>query len=301
MGTPEFAVPSLQVLSQGGLCPVAVVTGPDRPRGRGRRTTPTPVKMAAEALGIGAILQPANVNASAFAEEVRALQPDIIAVVAFRILPRAVFGASRLGTFNLHASLLPRYRGAAPINRALMAGEHVTGVTTFFLQDKVDTGNVILRWPTRIRPDEDSGIVHDRLKLLGARAVLETARRIASGRAHALPQDATLASPAPKIFKEDCRVPWHKAANEVHNHCRGLSPYPGAWTRHGSQRLKILATRPAAGSGAPGEVLEEHPRLRIACGAGAVEILRLQRQGHRRMEVAAFLNGYILPPGERLQ
>lgn len=300
MGTPDFAVPSLQVLASNGFCPQAVATGMDKPRGRGRRVLPTPVKKAALALGISNILQPPDVRAPAFAQAVTALQPDIIAVIAFRILPRAVFGAARLGAFNLHASLLPRFRGAAPINRALMAGETISGVTTFFLQDRVDTGNMILRWPTHIRPMENAGMVHDRLKLLGARAVLETVRRIAGGRAKALVQDSKHATPAPKIFGGDCRVPWRRSAEEVHNHCRGLSPYPGAWTVHGTLRLKIFATRPTGGTGVPGTVLESHPRLRIACGTGAVELLTLQRPGHRRMETAAFLNGYALPAGQLL-
>ncbi len=298
MGTPDFAVPSLRALAHNGLCPVAVATGPDRPRGRGRRITPTAVKVAALDLGIRNILQPPRVKAPAFAHEVQALQPDIIAVVAYKILPRAVYTAARLGAFNLHASLLPRYRGAAPIQRALMAGETKTGVTTFFLQDAVDTGQMILQWPTAIRPEEDAGMLHDRLKLLGARAVLATARRIAAERAHPVAQDDTLASPAPKLFPRDCQVPWHKSAVAVHNHCRGLAPYPGAWTRHHGRLLKLLAVRPADGSGPPGTVLQTAPLLRVACGTDAVEVLRIQKEGHRRMECAAFLNGYTISPGE---
>ncbi len=300
MGTPAFAVPSLQILAQGGFCPVAVVTGQDKPRGRGRRISPTPVKVAAQTLGIDTILQPYSVKAPAFAAQVHALQPEIIVVVAFRILPRTVYGAARLGAFNLHASLLPRYRGAAPIHRALMAGESVTGVSTFFLRDRVDTGHVIVRWPTQVGPEETAGQVHDRLMLLGARAVLETTRRIAEGRARVQPQDASQATPAPKIHKDDCRVPWDRPATTVHNHCRGLSPHPGAWTRHGQHRLKILGTRLAEGAGTPGAVLESSLRLVVACGTGAVEVVRVQQQGHRQMDAAAFLNGYTLRCGEQL-
>ena len=198
MGTPAFAVPSLEVLAAGGHLPCAVVTGPDKPRGRGRRMHPTAVKKAAERLGIARILQPESVKAPEFAEAVRALAPDVIVVVAFRILPPAVFEAARLGAFNLHASLLPRYRGAAPINRALMAGETESGVTTFFLKKAVDTGNIILRWPTRIGPNETATELHDRLMLLGARAVLETTRRIAAGARERTPPGRRPGQPRPK-------------------------------------------------------------------------------------------------------
>ena len=303
MGTPAFAVPSLEVLAAGGHLPCAVVTGPDKPRGRGRRMHPTAVKKAAERLGIARILQPESVKAPEFAEAVRALAPDVIVVVAFRILPPAVFEAARLGAFNLHASLLPRYRGAAPINRALMAGETESGVTTFFLKKAVDTGNIILRWPTRIGPNETATELHDRLMLLGARAVLETTRRIAAGRANALPQDGAQASPAPKIFRDECRIPWHLSAASVHNHCRGLSLYPGAWTLHGAHRIKVLSTRMSdvRVAGAPGTATVHKGRLHVACGTGAVEILSLQGEGRRRMRAADFLNGYDLPTGANLE
>ena len=167
MGTPEFAVPSIEALADGGYAPIAVVTGPDRPRGRGRKLQPTAIKQAAQRLGIASILQPESVNDPEFASEIRALKCDLQVVVAFRILPREVFSSARLGAFNLHASLLPRFRGAAPINRALMAGVTETGVTTFFLKSKVDTGNVILQRSTPVDPDETAGQLHDRLAHLG--------------------------------------------------------------------------------------------------------------------------------------
>ena len=298
MGTPEFAVPSLKILSLSGFQPVAVVTGPDKQRGRGRKVTPTAVKSAALSLGIETILQPNSVKYPDFAEEVTALRPDIIVVVAFRILPPSVFGAARLGAFNLHASLLPRYRGAAPIQRALMGGDTETGVTTFFLQRTVDTGNMILQWPTRVGPEENFGVLHDRMKLLGARAVLETTRRIAAGRAHTTAQDNRLATPAPKIRKEDCLISWKDDALSVHNHCRGLSPFPGAWTRHQDQRLKILSTSVVSGSAAPGTILEADQRLVIACGQDALEILELQQQSRRRMKTVNFLRGYTFRCGD---
>ncbi len=300
MGTPAFAVPSLERLVENGYKPVAVVTGPDRARGRGRAVSPTAVKEAALRLGIEPILQPESVKDPAFADEIAALEPEVIVVVAFKILPEAVYTQARLGAFNLHGSLLPRYRGAAPINRAVMAGETETGVTTFFLKKKVDTGAMILQWPMDIGPDETAGEVHDRMMLLGADAVLETVRRIDAGPVETQAQDDTLATPAPKIFPEHCQVPWDRPAEGVHNHIRGLSPYPGAWTHHGETLLKLYRSRRADGSGAPGEVIETGARLIVACGDGAVEILEIQQQGRRRLDAAVFLNGYDLPVGTRL-
>lgn len=300
MGTPDFAVPSLDILADNGYTPIAVVTGPDRPRGRGQKLTPTPVKEAAERLGIDPILQPESVKDPAFAEAVAALEPDVMVVVAFKILPPAVYTQARLGAFNLHGSLLPRYRGAAPINRAVMQGDTETGVTTFFLKEQVDTGAMILQRRMSIGPNETAGEVHDRMMHLGAEAVLETVRRIDAGTATPQPQDDSLATPAPKIFPDDCRIPWARSAAEVHNHVRGLSPYPGAWTMHGETLLKIYRTRIVAGTGAPGMVLTADGRLVVACGEGAVEMLEVQQQGRRRMGSADFLNGYALEPGEQL-
>lgn len=300
MGTPEFAVPSLERLVENGYTPVAVVTGPDRRRGRGRKRSPTPVKEAALRLGIERIVQPESVKDPAFAEEITALEPDVIVVVAFKILPVAVYTPARKGAFNLHGSLLPRYRGAAPLQRAVIAGETETGVTTFFLKKKVDTGEMILQWPMSIGPDETAGEVHDRMMELGAEAVLETVRRIEAGTVETHPQDESVASPAPKIFPEHGRIAWEGPAEAVHNHVRGLSPYPGAWTHHGETMLKIYRTRHATGSGAPGAVIEAGPRLVVACGSGAVEVLELQQQGRRRLEAVVFLHGYDLPVGARL-
>jgi len=292
MGTPEFAVPSLERLATHGYTPIAVVTGPDRPRGRGQKLTPTPVKEAALRLNIAPILQPESVKDPAFAEAVAALAPDVIVVVAFKILPPEVYTQAKQGAFNLHGSLLPRYRGAAPIHRAVMAGEPETGVTTFFLKQQVDTGAMILQWPLSIGPDETTGDVHDRMMDLGADAVLETVRRIDAGTVQTQPQDDSLATPAPKIFPDDARIPWEASAEVVHNHVRGLSPYPGAWTHHGDTLLKIYRTRRVPEHGTPGAVVEAGPRLVVACGEGAVEVLELQQEGRRRLEAAVFLNGY---------
>jgi len=300
MGTPAFAVPSLERLARNGYKPIAVVTAPDRPRGRGQQVTPTAVKEAALRLGIETILQPASVKDPAFAEAVAALRADLIVVVAFKILPPAVFTAARLGAFNLHGSLLPRYRGAAPINRAVMAGDSETGVTTFFLKEKVDTGNIILMRSLSIGPNETAGSVHDRMMVLGAEAVLETVRLIDAGAAHPTSQDDSLATPAPKIFKEDARIDWVASAAVVHNQIRGLSPHPAAWTMHGDVHLKIYLTRETTGKGPPGVILEAGGRLVVACGEGAIEVLSLQQQGRRRLDAVEFLRGYNLKVGERL-
>lgn len=297
MGTPQFAVPSLEQLVEAGYRPVAVATGPDRPRGRGQRVTPTPVKKVARRLGIETILQPESVKDPAFAEEVEKLAPDVIVVVAFKILPPAVYEAARLGAFNLHGSLLPKYRGAAPINRAVMAGETTTGVTTFFLEPRVDTGNIILQKEMSIGPEETAGEVHDRMMVLGAAVVVETVRQIEEGTAAPRPQEEALATPAPKIHREDARIPWEAPASAVHNHIRGLSPYPGAWTHHGETLLKVYRSRRADRQGAPGEVLRAGERLVVACGEGAVELTEVQQQGRKRMAAGDFLRGYDLAEG----
>lgn len=300
MGTPDFAVPSLERLAEQGYLPIAVVTGPDRPRGRGQKLKPTPVKQAAQRLGIDTILQPESVKDPAFAKQIAALKPDVIAVVAFKILPPDVYTQARLGSFNLHGSLLPRYRGAAPINRAVMAGDTETGVTTFFLKKKVDTGDMILKKQMSIGLDETAGEVHDRMMMLGAEAVLETVQRIEVGTANPLPQDDTEATPAPKIFKDDCRIPWDQPAITVHNHIRGLSPYPGAWTMHGDTLLKVYRARRATGSGTPGTILQADTHLVVACGQEAIEVTEIQQQGRRRLLADVFLNGYSLSVGDKL-
>ena len=300
MGTAPFAVPSLRRLVDRGYAPVAVVTGPDRPRGRGQKVSVTAVKAAARELGIQTVLQPESVKDPEFARQIESLEPDIIAVVAYRILPAAVYTQARLGAFNLHGSILPKYRGAAPINRAVMAGEEETGVTTFFLADKVDTGTLILQRKILVRPDETAGEVHDRLMQIGADLVVDTVRLIEAGRAHPFPQDERLVTKAPKIFRDDCRIPWAEEAGVVHNHIRGLSPYPGAWTSHETGSLKIFKSRPTNGTGESGTVLEADVRLVVACGKEAIEVLELQQEGRRRMHVEDFMRGYPIVAGSRL-
>ena len=291
MGTPDFAVPSLDALVAADLAPVAVVTVPDKPAGRGQKVRSSAVKRAADRHGVP-VLQPDSMRDPAFADDLRALEPDVFAVVAFRILPPEVFEIPKLGAFNLHGSLLPSYRGAAPITRALMDGVEETGVTTFFLQRTVDTGAVILARRIAVGPDDTAGDVHDRLAEVGAEAVVETVRRIAAGTAQARPQDESLASPAPKVFRDDARIDWSRPARQVHNLVRAMSPWPGAWTEWGGETLKVLRTRPAAASASgPGAVSVADGAMVVGCGEGAVEVLEVQRQGKRRMDVADFLNG----------
>lgn len=302
MGTPEFAVPSLARLIATGAAIVGVVTGPDKPRGRGQKLQPTPVKELALRHAIP-LLQPASVKDPAFADAVRALEPDLAVVVAFRILPRAVFTIPRLGTFNLHSSLLPRYRGAAPINWAVINGETETGVTTFFLDDRVDTGAMLLQERIPIGPDEDAGSVHDRLALLGADVVVRTVDHILRGDIVPCVQDSAAATPAPKIFKDDCRLRWEAPARKVHDLVRGLSPVPCAFTLHGDRQIKVYRTamtdhRPF---GAAGAVAVDGERLYIMAGDAPLELLELQQEGRRRMTAAEFLRGYGFASGDRLQ
>ena len=301
MGTPDFAVPSLRALAAAGLKPIAVVTGPDRKRGRGQVLTPTPVKAAALELGIESILEPEDVKSDSFATDIRALQPDIMVVVAFRILPEAVFAASRLATFNLHGSLLPAWRGAAPINRAIMAGATETGVTTFFLRSKVDTGAIIMKRSMDIGPNETAGEVHDRMMIMGAQVVIETTRMIIDGEAKGQPQDDTLATPAPKIFREDCKVDWNRASEEVHNLIRAVSPIPGAVTKLEGRQVKLYRSRLSSGTASAGTIVAVEPDLIVACGNGAIELIELQAEGKQRLLVADFVRGMRLEVGQQFE
>ena len=300
MGTPEFAVPSLRLLTDSGFPPVCVVTGPDRKQGRGRHVGISPVKVAAAELGIEHLLQPESVRDPAFAAEIAALKPDVIAVVAYRILPPSVFTLAAHGAFNLHASLLPRYRGPAPIHHAIINGEAVTGVTTFFLKEKVDTGNILLQKSVPIGPDETTGDLYDRMKVTGAAAVVETVRMIEAGAVRELAQDEREATEAPKVYAEQGCVQWNLPAKTVHNFIRGFSPLPGAWTVHKGARIRLLRSRVTEGLGKPAEVLEAADRLVVACADGAVEITELQKEGRSPHQAAEFLRGYRLKVGDSL-
>lgn len=307
MGTPEFALPSLKILLDHQYEIPAIVTAPDKARGRGQHHSFTPVKEFALNKDIP-LLQPEHLKDPQFVGRLAALQPDLIVVVAFRILPPEVFTLPKFGSFNLHASLLPKYRGAAPINWAIINGEKETGVTSFFLQEKVDTGNIILQARVRIQPDETAGELHDKLAEVGAEIVLQTVRLIELGKASPRPQDDREASPAPKIFKEDCRIDWGRTTQQVNNFVRGLSPLPCAWTIHEEKLLKIYRTEVGDGSvgvgehAKPGEIVRvEKESLLVKTGDALIAIREIQQEGRRRMSVEEFLRGYTLSVGEVFQ
>ncbi len=304
MGTPEFALPSLQRLLEDRVDVAAVVTAPDKPRGRGQKTSATPIKTFALQQGLH-ILQPESLRDPAFAGAIRSLDPDLIAVVAFRILPPDVFAIPRLGSFNLHASLLPKYRGAAPIQWAIINGERRTGVTTFLLQEKVDTGSILLQRPIEIGPDETAGELHDRLAVLGAEVVSKTVQLLGAGGVEPERQDESLASAAPKIFREDCHLDWRLREELIHNRVRGLSPVPTAWTIHDGRVLKIYRTRRcstvATAPSVPGTIVRRtDTELLVATGDGTIAIEEVQQEGKKRMLIAEFLRGYRIADGETL-
>ncbi|TND08912.1 MAG: methionyl-tRNA formyltransferase [Bacteroidetes bacterium] len=303
MGTPEFAVASLDELVSNHYNVVGVITVPDKPAGRGLQVQQSDVKKYALEKGLK-ILQPEKLKDESFLSELKSLQADLQIIVAFRMLPEAVWTMPRLGTFNLHGSLLPQYRGAAPINRAVMNGDKETGVTTFFLQHEIDTGNIIYREIIPIGEDDTAGDIHDRLMLTGAKLVRKTVDSVASGNCPKIPQ-SELVQPgeklksAPKIFREDCRIDWTKTSGEIHNQVRGLSPYPAAWTElletNGKKTaVKIFRTeKPAkACTASPGTIL---PGLKVATGDGYVIIKELQLAGKKRMPADEFLRGFRIP------
>jgi methionyl-tRNA formyltransferase len=293
MGTPDFAIPSLRILVEHGYPVVGVVTAPDRPAGRGLQLRPSPVKEYALSQGLK-VLQPEKLRDPDFQAELSALAPDLAVVVAFRMLPEAVWRMPRLGTFNLHASLLPDYRGAAPINWAVINGERRSGATTFFLDKAIDTGQILLQQPLDIPDDWSAGDLHDQLMVMGADLVLKTVQGIEAGDIQPYPQDETVIQhAAPKIFKEHCRIDWQQPADRVRNLIRGLSPFPTAWATLDGKVLKLYRVALSdAFAGAAGQVHIEGGRLWIACGAGAIEVQELQLEGKTRMDAATFLRGY---------
>lgn len=297
LGTPEFAAYSLTYLLDAGIDIAAVVTMPDKTGGRGHKTITSAVKQVALERSLP-LLQPVSLKDPAFIEALREINADLFVVIAFRMLPEIVWRMPRLGTFNLHASLLPRYRGAAPINWAVINGDTETGVTTFFLKHEIDTGDIIAREKIEIRPEDNVGDVHDRLMELGARLTLKTIRDIEAGTLTTTPQDALTGgeepTPAPKIFKDTCRIDWTKPAAQVHNLVRGLSPYPAAWTVIDPVGdVKIFETKvlPQA-STEPGRIrITPAGTMTIDCADAPLEIISLQAHGKRRMPVADFLRG----------
>ncbi len=302
MGTPEFAVPSLKAIVEAGVEVAAVVTNRDEPQGRGLKVLPPPVKVAAAELGLH-IIQTGTVKDAAFADTVRNIAPDLIVVVAFRILPKEIFTIPKLGTFNLHASLLPRYRGAAPINWAIVNGEKETGVTTFFLDEKVDTGRIILRKKTGIGDDETAGELSGRLSILGAEAVVETLNLIGNGKVVLAEQDASLATRAPKISKEDCLIDWSRPATHVHNFIRGFSPEPGAFGFLKGKTIKIFRSSPTdiRAVGQPGQVTVDGGKLYVSCADKLLEVVELQLEGKKKLLSQDFVRGARIESGAKLE
>ena len=292
MGTPDFAVPSLKILLDSKHEVAAVVTAPDKERGRGRKVSFTPVKEFAIENNLP-VLQPAKLKDEKFVEQLKSFKPDLFVVVAFKILPKEVFTIPLKGSFNLHGSLLPKYRGAAPIQWAIINGEKETGVTTFKLEEKVDTGNIYLQEKLIIEEKDDLGSVHNKMSLLGAEVVLKTVDLIGSGKFELQTQDDSLASPAPKITKETGKIDWTKNDEEIHNLVRGLSPFPGAYFYHNDKQLKIYKTKLSVFETLkPAEIKQTKKELFIGTGNGTIEILELQQEGKRRMTAEEFLRGF---------
>ncbi|MBS7538513.1 methionyl-tRNA formyltransferase [Ancylobacter lacus] len=299
MGTPDFAVPTLAEIVGRGHEVVAVYTRAPAPGGRrGLDRVPSPVHAAAQGFGLP-VHHPSSLRTAEAAETFAAHEADVAVVVAYGlILPPAILAAPRLGCLNLHASLLPRWRGAAPIQRAIMAGDRETGVAVMQMEAGLDTGPVGLMERVEIGPDMTAGELHDRLMLIGADLMARALAALERGGLVFTPQPAEGVAYAAKLDKAESRIDWSRPAREVHDHMRGLSPFPGAWFDLDGTRIKVLRTTVAAGTGAPGEVLDG--ALTVACGEGAVRLLEVQRAGSRAMAAADFQRGTPLPPGTRL-
>lgn len=298
MGTPDFAVAPLKALVEGGYNIVAVVTTPDKPSGRGLKVNESAVKRYAVEVGLP-ILQPVRLRDEEFVEAFKELNADLGIVIAFRMLPEIIWAEPRLGTFNLHASLLPQYRGAAPINRAIMNGETVTGVTTFLLNPRIDEGAVLGQVKVEIEPCDNVGTLHDKLMSVGVDLVLETVDKIAAGDITPIEQEAMMEGklkPAPKIFKEDCHINFSLTGKEVQNLVRGLSPYPAAWAQlTESLTAKIFEVEflPGAVECEPGTILsDERKYIHVAVADGLVDIKELQLSGKKRMTAEELLRGF---------
>jgi methionyl-tRNA formyltransferase len=307
MGTPEFAVAPLETLLKAGCSIVAVITAPDRPSGRGKKLTQSAVKKFALKRGLP-VLQPGNLKDPDFISALQDLTPDVQVVVAFRMLPDAVWQIPPLGTINLHASLLPHYRGAAPINHAIINGETRTGVSTFLIDREIDTGKILLQEETEIGMEETAGQLHDRLMNMGAGLVLETVRRIHAGDVKPRPQedlltrDSTLKN-APKIHREDCRINWERSGQEIVNLIRGLSPNPGAFTllkkEDGKEvlfKIYLAGFQPGTQGYPPGTIITPgRNELHVAVTDGTIHIKSLQQEGKKKMDAGEFLPGFKLP------
>lgn len=315
MGTPAFAVESLRALVENGYNVVGVITMPDKPGGRGYQLQPSAVKQYAVEKGL-TVLQPVKMKEETFLTQLSALKADLQIVVAFRMLPEVVWSMPPKGTFNLHSSLLPQYRGAAPINWAIINGEKETGVTTFFLSHEIDTGRIIFQEKTEISDSDNAETLHDRLMVMGARLVIQTVDAILCNSVQSVPQDAFIVNPAelkpaPKIFKETCQIIWEKTALEIHNFIRGLSPYPAAWTElpQGTDeeplRFKLFASElinePVSELPAGTLRTDNRTYLDVAVRNGFIRITDIQLSGKKRMRTIDFLNGYSFPEDARFR
>lgn len=296
MGTPDFAVPTLQTLVEHKYNVVAVVTAPDKPAGRGQKIHQSPVKEYAVSQNIP-VLQPTNLKSEAFLEELRSYQANLQIIVAFRMLPEVVWSMPELGSFNIHGSLLPQYRGAAPINWAIINGEKETGVTSFFLKHEIDTGDLIFQERVPVLEEDDFGSMYEKLKYKGAELALRTVQAIENGEVQTQQQVTTSETKhAPKIFKETCEINWNQPAQQVRDFIRGLSPYPAAWTRFQDKTFKIFKVETLENTSytsEPGTIHTDNKTyLHVKTAAGAISILDLQMEGKKRMPVQDLLRGY---------
>ncbi len=299
MGTPEFSVPTLDALASGRHEVAAVVTQPDRPKGRGRKLTPSPVKAAALEHGIR-VLQPERVRAPEFLSEIKAIGPEVIVTIAFgQILPRELLEIPPGGCINVHPSLLPRHRGAAPVNWSIIKGDAETGVTTIMMDEGMDTGDILLQHSIPIDDNDTAGSLHDKLSRLGADLLLETLELLEEGGLEPVKQDHGQASHAPTFRKTDGRIDWSLSAEDVWNRIRGLNPWPGAFTEFQGEPLKILSAGKSPGQGKPGEIIDVgREGVVTACGRGAIKIMELQLAGKRRMSAAEFIRGHRVEKGD---
>ena len=303
MGTPDFAVPSLHLLSQKGYDVALVVTQPDRPKGRGRKLIPPPVKVKALELNLE-VTQPSTLKSKEFTDQIKRIQTDFLVVVAFgHILSEKILQLPKFGAINIHASLLPEYRGPAPIQWAIINGDSQTGITTMFMDKGMDTGNVLLTEKEPILPEDTAATLHDRLANSGADLLIRTLKDYAAHKLKPIVQDHSKATYAPLLKKQDGHIDWQRPAEELEPFIRGMTPWPGAFTFHNETRLKIFKAAPIPEniSEAAGTILKAFPdELRVATGRGALSILEIQGPAGKRLDVADFLRGYPLPPGSIL-
>lgn len=301
MGTPDFAVPSLKALIDSEHEVIAVVAQPDKPKGRGRKLAPPPTKVLADQHNIP-ILQPEKVRTEEFFSQLQGLSPDLICVTAYgKIIPKNILELPKHGCINVHASLLPKYRGAAPINWAIVRGEKQTGITTMLMDEGMDTGDMLLKKEIQIQDEDDAGSLSEKLSQLGGALLLETISDLEQGSLSPSKQDESQATYAPILKKSDGEIKWEKPALELWNLIRGMNPWPGTFTKLENKSLKIYKSKLADGEGSSGEVLDSDPgTLRVSTGEGALEILELQLEGSKKMDTKSFLSGRKIEKGAML-